>query len=631
MRRNLFICLLLAGVTLAVYWPARHFDLVYFDDPLFVTENGDINSGVNLASLKWAMTSIVAANWHPVTNFSFLLTHQFFGQNSGAEHLVNVIFHVTNALLLFLLLQRMTGATWRSAIMAALFAWHPLRVESVAWIAERKDVLSGFFLLLTLWTYVRYAEEKQRQTPKTKWFYVGSVGLLALGLMSKAMLVTTPFLLLLLDYWPLKRIPEFKSENLKPLLLEKIPFFLLVAIFSALTFVVQQSHAAMSSTDRVGLDLRVMNIIVSYLRYLGKAFWPVDLAILYPFPVSGRSYLALWPDWQIAAALMVLALISWLCLRLLQTKPYLAIGWFWYLGTMIPVIGLVQVGGQGMADRYTYLPLIGLVISVVWWLAELWKRNRFQKIFLATITAFALLASVITTRKQLQFWRDTENLFSHTVAVTGDNYLAQLAWGNGLEHAGRASEAMVQYRVAIQIYPTDVQGYRALGQLLVKQQYWPEAAETLAKGLEISPDDAASHASLADALQHLGRKTEAVQHLEAALRADSNSPEILNNLAWLLASSPEADLRDGPRAVQLAGHACELSRWQKTLFIGTLAAAYAEAGRFDEAITTAQRAIANAEKLGETALAEKNRELLALYQTHQVYHEPREKLVPAAP
>ena len=442
MRRNLFICLLLAGITLAIYWPVRHYGMVYYDDPLFLTENAEITSGLNWHSLWWALSGILVANWHPVTSLSFVLGHQFWGINPGAEHLANVAFHAANAVLLFLVLNRMTQATWRSAMVAALFAWHPLRVESVAWISERKDVLCGFFFLLTLWAWVRYAQgmtsgkwqvtgsEKAVRAPFLSRFYWLALVFFTLALMSKPMAVTLPFVLLLLDVWPLGRVMgdgwRVTSDKNSHLLLEKWPFFALSVFFSGLTYWIQKNSAAVIEFCRLGLGDRISSAVSSYLQYLAKLLWPAKLAAIYPFPKS-HDPAEIW-----LVALLFLA-VSGLCVCQLARRPYLAVGWFWYLGMSVPIIGLVQVGGQAMADRYTYLPLIGPVISLVWLVADCFQA---RKILLSAAAAVVLVACAGLASRQAQFWRNTVALFEHNVAVTPENAAALYTLGLGLEHAG---------------------------------------------------------------------------------------------------------------------------------------------------------------------------------------------------
>jgi tetratricopeptide (TPR) repeat protein len=634
-----------------------------------------VKSGLNWHSLAWALSSVVVANWHPVTSLSFVLDNQWFGANPGAEHVVNVLFHTASTVLLFLVLQRITGCPWRSAVVAALFAWHPLRVESVAWISERKDVLCGFFFMLTLWAYAQYVscarckvsgerrtsnvEREESRSPQHALprrnevktgsrYYLLCLFSFALGLMSKAMLVTVPFLLVLLDVWPLGRLriadwglrsqknsaPQLPgattgrietersegSSTLNQLLFEKWPFFLLSAIFSGLTYALQKSHAAMVSWGRLGWTDRISNAVSSYLQYLVKLFWPAKLAVIYPYP---KSYDAL-EVWLIA---LLLAAVSGLCVCQIKRRPYLAVGWFWYLGTALPIIGLVQVGEQAMANRYTYIPLIGPVIGLVWLVAELGRANSFRKYLLAPATVIILVVCVISARWQVQLWENTVTLCEHTIAVTTDNPSAQFCLGAGLEQEGRPSEAMVHYRIQAVLSPLDYRVHYNLARILAKQGQWQEAIKEYddAADMGANPDDYIAHVNLADALTHLGREQEAVSHLNEALRIKPDSTEAMNNLAWLLATSPDPNVRDGKRALELAERACILTDFKQTVFVGTLAAAYAEAGRFDDAIATAQKACALATVAGETDWLKKNQELLNLYQNHQTYRDRTDK------
>jgi Flp pilus assembly protein TadD len=631
MRRNLFIGLLLAGITLAIYWPVRHFDLVYFDDPLVLTDCPQVQAGLTWASLQWAMTGVVIANWHPVTNLSFLVLSQLFGTSPGPHHLANALIHAANAAVLFLLLFRLTGATWQSAAVAAIFAWHPLRVESVAWIAERKDVLCAFFFLLSLLAYARYAQERPKvegrepgagdgvQAPvPRRWPPDYGLALLAfvLALLSKPMAVTLPFVLLLLDVWPLRRMTNdrWQVAELKKLTMEKWPFFALAAVFCAATFWIQHDYAAMTPWDKLGLDARVANAISGYVNYPAQLFWPVNLAAIYPFP---KSYDV--TEMVLKAAL--LATVSAGCVTQLARRPWLAVGWFWYLGTALPVIGIVQVGSQSMADRYTYLPLIGPVMAIVWMAAEMFSRRRGGNVFLATVATIMLTALVCLTTRQLAFWRNTIALFAHNIAVTPENAAAHYTLGLGFEHAGDTNRAIVCYRAAKALEPGDPQTRRNLAALLLKQGHLPAAENEYDELLLLNPDDFAAHASLAGVLAARGRTDEAVLQLNDALRLNPDSVEALNNLAWALATSSRSELRDGAHAVQLAQHASELTHYQKTIYVGTLAAAYAEAGRFTDAIATAEKACELAGKTGETGLLQKNRELLELYRAHRPYHE----------
>lgn len=634
MRHRLLISLLLAGITLAVYWPVHRFGPVYFDDPIFLTETPEIQSGLDWHSFVWSFSSVLVANWHPVTTLSFVIDHQLFGTCPPAEHLVNALFHAANAALLFLLFATLTGSTWRSALVAALFAWHPLRVESVAWITERKDVLSGFFFLLTLLGYARYAAERKIQSPKSGLFLAASLAAFTLGLMSKAMLVTVPFVLLLVDFWPLRRFepetePAAPAKRLWPataarLVWEKWPYFALSAVFSFLTYSIQKNYAAVVPLKDLGWDYRFANIITSYFGYLGKTFWPVDLAAIYPFHRID--------DWlQTGVIALGLLFISGICLLQIRRRPWLTVGWLWYLGTALPVIGLVQVGGAAMADRYSYLILIGPVFALVWSLPDAWANRKPAQYVLAAGATGVLGGLLVLTRIQTLYWQDTITLFTHTIAVTGDNGEAETSLACGLERAGRLEEALVHDRRAIALNPNDRENYVNAGHVLMLLNQWAEAAEDSSTALTMDPNDLTSHETLGIVLPHLGRYAEAAQHWDAVLKIAPDNSDALNNFAWLLATCPEPSVRDGKRAVELASQACQLTRFKVTYCLGTLAAAYAEAGRFDDAIAAAQKACAGASAQGDQDLLKKNQELLALYRQHKPYHEAAEKLVPAAP
>ncbi len=590
MRLKIFISLLLAGVTLAIYWPARHFDLIYFDDPLYLLIP-DVAKGLSDDGINWATSAVIAANWHPATSFSFLLTHQFYGLNPGAEHLVNLFFHAANVVLLFLVLLQMTGANWRSAMVAAIFAWHPLRVESVAWITERKDVLFLFFMLLALLGYTRYARAGKEVTkddvlsPPThntqsrKCWYALTLLFFILSLMSKAMVVTLPFLLLLLDFWPFRRL---NWPTLRPLVIEKIPFFVLTILFCSITFQIQKTTGAVVTVEDVGTAGHAENAALSYVSYLGKFCWPTDLALLYPYPKHFDSIQVLLDG------LLLLAISAW-CLTQSSRRPYLAVGWFWYLGTLIPVIGLVQIGEAALADRYTYLPLIGPVISIVWLISEWAGTIRWRQFLAASVAAVVLCAGIFLSRAQVMLWQNSATLFAHSAEVTSDNSLVEFPLAQGLEQEGRLRQAAVHYQIAIAMKPQ-------VFHLLANINY-------------------------AGLLNQLGCYQAAAAHLDAALQLNPNSAIALNNLAWLLATCPDPQVRNGTRAVELGERLCKLTNYQETMAVGTLAAAYAEAGRYDDAVKTAQQAIALAEEQGETALARNNEALLQYYLAHKAYRD----------
>jgi tetratricopeptide (TPR) repeat protein len=621
MRRAWIIALLLAAVTLALYWPVRQFDLIYFDDPLLLTESPEVQAGWTWAGVKWAFTSVVIANWQPVTNLSFLAVSQFFGLAPGAHHLANALIHAANAALLFLLLRQLTNSTWRSAVAAAIFAWHPLRVESVAWIAERKDVLCAFFWMLTLLAYVKQVTSDEWRVTRKESARASILSLVtrhsslfffALALLSKPMAVTLPFVLLLLDVWPLERIQnsKFKIQNLKPLLVEKIPFFALMILFCAATYWIQHDYAAMTPWEKLGLAPRVANAISSYVAYPAQFFWPVNLAEIYPYPKNFD------PAATVLKAALLLA-ISAGCLAQIPRRPWLAVGWFWYLVTALPVIGLVQVGEQARADRYTYLPLIGPAVALVWTAAEIFSRARGGKIFLTAAAVLILSTLAVLSERQLQFWRNTITLFSHNLEITPDNGSAEFTLGLGFEHAGDTNRAIVCYRAAQKMEPRDFQNRRSLAELLVKQGQFSAAEEEYNSLIADEPTEYLDHLGLSGLLAAQGRADEEIFQLNETVRLNPDCAEALNNLAWLLATSPRADWRDAPRAVTLAQRACELTQFRKTIFIGTLAAAYAEAKKFDDAIATAQRACDLAAKNGEMNLLQRNQELLELYRAHK--------------
>ena len=756
-RRVLLICLLLAGATLALYWPARLFDYVDYDDNILVTDNAVVKSGLNWTSVRWALTKPVIGIWHPVTTLSHMLDCQLFGVHAEPQHLVNVLLHSANAVLLFLASRRLTGTTWRSACAAAIFALHPLRVESVAWISERKDVLSGFFFMLTLWAWtkrltrltmvahtsesavsqvsnLRMQEASERVTPtevrptgsrrygrlggrRYGVWYVLALVFFVLGLMSKPMLVTLPFVLLLLDFWPLGRV---RSAGLMRLCWEKWPFFAVTALFSYLTFYFQRTGTAVVSLERVSMGDRLGNAVVSYLRYLGKFFWPTDLAAIYPHPSNPFPLIDRWAPWQVWLGALALIGITGFCCRILlrcarsdsgvsnlaeehdvvtsvandkggqgsetlpepagedarATRPirtaqacatayddvhenpssegcttaYLPVGWFWFLGTMVPVIGLVQVGAQAMADRYTYIPLIGVAIAVVWGVADVLntkseirnpkvEKQGFEEVGATpnsaglvvsvprpsymgfSLAIGALIACCAITHQQLGYWRNTISLFEHTIAVTADNPDAHFGLGTGLQKTGQPKQAMTEYRVALAINPSLAEAHYDLGQLLRQMGQLDASAREYEAVFKTYPGHYEAHFNLAGVYWLLDRRAEAIAQMEAAMRSDPSSAAALNNLAWWLAAGSDPKFRNGSRAVELAQRACELTEYKQPLMIGTLAAAYAEAGRFSEAADTAERAGQLAERLGEPAIAAKNKQLSELYRAGKAFHE----------
>jgi Flp pilus assembly protein TadD len=669
MSRPRIVCVLLALATLLVYLPVGYYGFADYDDRSYITQNPMVQAGLTWKGVKWAFTTAHASNWHPLTWLSHMLDCQLFGLSAGGPHLVNVLFHTLNAVLLFVLLLRLTSAFWQSTLIAALFAWHPLRVESVAWVAERKDVLSACFGLLTLTAYVRYAErvtsgkwqvtetgkavsvpDVSRVTRHSSPFYGLALLFFALGLMSKPMLVTLPFVLLLLDYWPLQRVPGsgLGLARWSRLVLEKGPFFALAAASCVVTFIVQQHGEAVVTLTSYPLRFRLENAVVAYVEYLLKSVWPVHLAVIYPLPKD----LPLVP---VLAATMTLILISWLVWRRRRPEPYLLTGWLWFLGMLVPVIGLVQVGLQSMADRYTYLPQIGLFLGATFCIGHWAAKLRLNPGVMISVAGIVLSGCLILTARQLQYWRDSETLFRHALAVTQDNSIAQNNLGYIILQRGQVDEAIIHFRKALGIRANYADAYINLGVAFAQKGQVDEAIAHLQKALEILPDSAQAHNdlgfvlfqkrqvheavvhyqraleiqpsfvlaqnNLADALLRERQVDEVIAYCRRLLEADTNSTVALNNLAWLLATVPDPYWRNGGEAVRLAERACQLTQYKEATMLGTLAAAYAEAGRFNDAVATAQKARTVALAHGQKEVAARNEELLALYQSGRAYHQ----------
>lgn len=806
-RLTILLCAALIGVTLGVFWPLLSSEFVSYDDPPYVTENDHVTSGLTWENLKWAFgNNKHGGNWHPLTSLSHILDVQLFGLNPVRHHLINLLFHVADSVLLLLLLQRMTQSLWRSAFVAALFALHPLHVESVAWISERKDVLSGFFFMLTLLAYANYALTSSNQLPKPHtqaqksgkkgpvpnsatnippksriWTgsYVLALVCFALGLISKPMLVTLPFVLLLLDFWPLKRLQP-ATFNLQPptravlfrLVLEKIPFFLLSAASSFITFIVQKSSGAVGSLEGVPLGARIENALTTYIAYLVQMFWPRRLAVFYPFPTSV-------PVSEVAAAGAIILLLIVAVLLLARKHPYLLVGWFWYMGMLVPVIGLVQVGVQSRADRYTYLPLIGIFIVATWGVAALWQRvgrastpvatrqstnlvsSRASQVGFAVAAALVLIPLALLAHQQARVWHDSRSLYQHAADVTEENYVA---WGGlgivdlrrgdpasamtnltkafeyarargagesikyyigaalqmegrgiealpylqeavvsqdiqperncrlsvALTEAGRFDEAEAAINKALEARPhnpefqlaragllhaegqqqqaeqiflqvlaahpdnasahrlyadfqlahekflesekhyaaavassphPDVKLLRSYASALAHNGKLQEAVAQLKEALMREPQNARANFELAEDLGQIGQTREAIAHYDQAIKTEPTLVVALNNLAWILATDPDAKIRNGSRAVELADRACQITDWKQPFLIGTLAAGYAEAGRFTNAVEMAEKActVARTNKLEE--VVRRNQELMEIYRAGKPYHE----------
>ena len=773
---DILIGLTLLVLTMVVYWSVRQFEFINYDDADYIVDNPRVQMGLTAENVAWAFRTFYFENWHPLTWLSYLLDYQIFGLNSGAFHLVNVAFHLLNTLLLLAVLKRMTGARWPSAFVAGVFALHPLHIESVAWVAERKDVLCAFFFLLTLWAYVIYVE-------RPRWTrYVLALFLFALGLMAKPMVVTLPFVLLLLDFWPLRRfrfgsapssgarpinqsVKEYPSQSLPKLVFEKIPFLLLTLLACIVTFLAQ--HGARIPTTGLPLSDRIANALISYWRYLAKTLWPHDLAVFYPHPGQ-------WLAWQIFGAGLILAAITFLVLHRRRQSPYLAIGWFWYLGMLVPVIGLVQVGEQSIADRYMYLPMIGLLLMFAYGAGEVAERWQLNKLALPLSGVALVTGCFIASISQIRVWKNSLTLFEHALAVTEEGRtplkdlgasnkkspflggVAHNSLGDALLSAGRTNEAMSHFLTVLERDPEDALAHGNLGNILLAQGKATDALAQYQQGLQFNPRNpelnhnaalalaqlgkfseaipyyrlalqlraeyadahlnlgnalaaigqfdeaiahfqevlrlrpslAAVHRNIANALTQqgkhqeatvqylevvrlqpgpeahsdlalnlarLGKNSDAIKelqqavrmkpeeaqfhfHLATVLQADKKPNEAiteyrealrlrpdlvlaLNNLAWLLATHDDAKIRNGSEAITHATRACELTQEKQPFLLGTLAAAYAESGRFPEAVNTAQKAADLATAAGQKDVAAANLKLLQLYREGKPYHE----------
>ena len=557
-KPNLWIYALLLAATFAVYAQTINFDFVNFDDPDYVTANPHVSGGFTAANVAWAFTSGDAANWFPLTRLSHMLDYQLFGLAGGWHHLGNVLLHAVSVLLLFAFLHRATRRLWLSAWVAFLFALHPLHVESVAWVAERKDVLSTAFAMLALWSYVRWAEQP---SPRR---YLTVVAVFALGLMAKPMIVTLPLLFVLLDIWPLGRGPRWR---------EKLPLFAMAAASAVITLLVQEASGAVRTAEQFPLPLRLENAAVSCVVYLFQWFWPARLAVFYPYPAE-------IPLWQAAAATIAIAAVSIVALRSIRRRSYLAVGWFWYLIMLAPVIGLVQVGAQAHADRYTYMPTIGISIMLAWGAAEFLTREPRARPAIVALAAASCAAAAAGTWVQLGVWTNSRTLFQHAVDVTANNYLAHHNLGvaladmpGGADRAiaqfqaalaikpdylrahtdlgsayakvGRFSDAMAEFRAAIAIDSDLPIPHHNLGNTYAQLGMWNEAISEYRIALRLDPEYTGARNSLAEAeyslglsLAKAGRKSEAAAHLEAALRARPDYPEAHNNLGVVLSQDP---------------------------------------------------------------------------------------------
>ena len=621
------ISIFLLAITWAVFGQTFGHQFINYDDPLYVLDNAHVRAGLTWRGILWAFTHVHSQNWHPLTTISHMLDCQLFGVNPGAHHLMNVFFHSIAAVLLFILLAQITGdpisprdesvrladrtgGIWMSGFVAAVFAIHPLRVESVAWIAERKDVLSGTFFMLTLIAYAAYTRKESLGR------YLTMSILFACGLMSKPMLITTPVILLLLDYWPLNRFARRGTSpsdrrtgsTMSKLVTEKIPLFALSVGSCVATLWAQ--NFALGSTQFLPLQWRITNALFSYFEYVRQVFWPVDLI---PFYVHPENRLELWRLLVAAVVLIALTAIAFIRRR---KNPYLIVGWLWYLVMLIPVIGIVQVGLQGHADRYTYLPQVGLDIALVWLIWDLTKSWRQQKIVLSGASAFVVGALSILSWKQTTHWRDTETLWRHTLAVTPDSDVAHAGLGGILFVRGQIDESIDHYESALRLRDGNVAAHFGLGRALASKQKIDPAIFHFQKALSIQPDYIAASNDLGVLFASKGEIKEAIAAWQQSLSFDPENADAANNIAWVRATAADPDLRDGREALELAQRALR-GGGENAVVLRTLAAAQAENGQFAKAIATCQRGEQLAQKNGDRAMVESLRDCIESFRHGQ--------------
>jgi len=539
------ICLALAILTIITFWSLKDCGFINLDDNTYVYENAYVQSGLNWNSIRQAFSFELverSSNWHPLTWLSLMLDYQIFGLNPSGYHLMNLLFHVLNTILLFLILRRMTKRLWPSAFVAALFAIHPLHVESVAWIAERKDVLSTFFFMLTIGAYSYYVEHPGfRRYSLVLLFFV-------LGMMAKPMLVTLPFVLLLLDYWPLQRFqeikpdhkiqtevfdkeslevkkpadPEYKWSLIYPLLWEKVPLFVLAILSSIVTYIAQQKVGAVQSIETLPLGVRIGNAFISYIAYIGKMIWPSNLAVLYPHP-------RLLVPWQVLGSVLLLIAITLAVFWMVKRSPYLATGWLWYISTLVPVIGIVQVGDQAMADRYTYIPLIGLFIMVAWGVPDLLKKWKYRKEILLASSALSILCLSIITWTQVGYWQNSITLYDHTLKVTDNNLPIYINRSTAYNAVGNYSQAIEDLNRVIEIKPGYAEVYINRGAAYYGLGNYSQAIEDCDRAIKIKPGYADAYTNRGNAYYGLGNYRQAIEDYDRAIKIKPGLAEAYSN------------------------------------------------------------------------------------------------------
>jgi protein O-mannosyl-transferase len=661
LRAVLGVCLLLAGITLAVFGQTLRFGFVNYDDDVFVYNVPEVTHGLTAAGVAWAFEHGSFGFWDPLTTLSHMLDCELFGLDPGGHHLTNALLHMASVIVLFLVLRRMTGSLWPGAFVAALFAIHPLRVESVAWITERKDVLSGFFFMLALVAYARYVDGPPKLSR-----YLAVVACLILGLMSKAMLVTLPLVLLLLDYWPFNRLgrpvpaaadgePSTRWRRLSvpgQVVLEKVPLLALSAAAGAITVLTQRRVHAVMSLEVAPLGARLANALVSPVVYLWQMLWPVNLAAYHPFPHDGT------PWWSAGGAAAGLAVISWVAVIQRRSHPYLLVGWLWYLVVLLPVIGLLQAGGQAHADRYTYLPQIGVYMAVVWTMKGLCAGSPRRLAALVTAGIAVVAALGTCAHRQTAHWRDSESLWRHALACDPDNVLAHYNLGMAMSDLRRDDAAISEFASALKLQPDYPDAHNSLGFTLFRQGKVDEAIAQYDLVLKLHPDNALAHYNLGVALTQKGQTDDAIAHFEQAAAVQPDDAKIRNNLGmsylqkrrlgdamiqyqkalaiepgsvlirdnfahlgWIFATSPDDSQRDGAKALTVTQQVLQSSGGNGPAYLAIEAAAHAERGDFPTAIATAERARERAAAADNFQLANAIQQQLAFYQVGRPFRD----------
>jgi tetratricopeptide (TPR) repeat protein len=652
-QKDAAVCLALAVGVLVLYSPSFDFSFATAEDQIYVVSNPHVNKGL-AAVFGWAFQAGYAAVWQPLAWFSHALDCQIFGLKAGGHHVTSVVLHALNSALVFLLLRRMTGAFWRSAAVAAFFAWHPLHVETVAWIAERKGLLCVFFGLLALLSYVLYAENLKSRIPNSRLFYALALLFFALALMSASSALMLPFVLLALDWWPLGRLTATGEPSEAPpaskarcLVVEKIPFFALSAASIALGAIAMHRAGGLAAIARLPLKMRCVTALLSCYRFVAATFWPSDLGLAYP--VAFRH-----SRWELLGVVVVLALISIIALRARKERPYWLAGWIWFVAMLVPTLNLAQTGDLPMADHNMYFACIGLWMLICWEAADVAVRWPSGRIVLGALCVGALAACGVASSMQLRYWQNEGTILSR-IPESEYNFMAHANYSFYLMHQNEMAKAQSECQKAISIAP-NYAPLRALdGDILLFEGQFDQSIEELHRALQIQPNLFPAHMTLGRALLAKNRPAEAADEFKAMLRAvprdfeahnglaqtlmlrhktaeaiaeyraslalQTNQPDALNNLAWVLATDPHPEIRRGAEAVPLAYRACVLTRNQEPALLGTLAAALAESGDFDKAVATGQKAHDLALAQGRKALAERNLDLLKLYRAHKPFHE----------